>query len=69
MSGLNTIAGIVAGYKAGQITEATANRLLRELGADDITALIGGAVAGIAAGIFVGDVVSDTVGDLLDGLF
>lgn len=67
MSGLQTIASVVAGFKAGEITERTAKRMLLELGADndEITSLLAFG-AGIVGGFIVGDIVSDAVGDILD---
>ena len=69
MQGLQTIAGVVAGFKAGDITERTAKRLLLELGADndEITSLLSFG-AGIVGGMIVGDIVADAVGDIF-GLF
>lgn len=66
---LNTIAGVVAGFKAGQITETTARRLLREFGTGDdtIDSLLAFG-AGVVGGFLVGDLVSDAVSDLF-GLF
>jgi len=69
MSGFNSIASIVGGYKAGQISEQTAKRLLKELGVDNDTATLLGIGAGIVGGIVFGNVIGDAVGDILDSLF
>jgi hypothetical protein len=64
---LNTVVGIVAAFKAGEIAESTARRLLREFGTGDST--IDGLLAvgvGVATGFIVGDIVSDAVNDLFD---
>ena len=64
---LNTVASVIAAFKAGQIAESTARRLLREFGTGDST--IDGLLAvgtGIVAGILMGDIVSDAVDDLFD---
>lgn len=67
---LNTIARIVAGYKAGQITEDVAKNLLRKLGVDDNDVLnYLGIAAGIVGGFIIGDVISDTVSDIIGDLF
>jgi len=69
MSGYATVASVVAGYKAGQISERVATRLLRELGCDrELTALLG-LGAGIVGGIVFGDIIGDAVGGILDDLF
>ena len=67
--GLGTIAGIVAGYKAGEISERTAKQLLREIGCDDDVATVLGIGAGIVGGLIVGDIVSDAVSDIFDSFF
>lgn len=69
MSGFSTIAGIVAGYKAGQLTEKAANKLLRELGCDDEVSSLLGLVAGVAGSIVLGNVISDAVDDIFGDLF
>jgi len=68
-NGLGTIAGVVAGYKAGQISEAVAVRLLKQLGADNEIASLLGLGAGIVGGLVFGDVIADAVGDILGDLF
>jgi len=65
--GLNTVVGIVAAFKAGEIAESTARRLLREFGTGD--SAIDGLLAlgvGVATGFFIGDIVTDAVSDLFD---
>jgi phage-related minor tail protein len=63
---LNNIAGVVAGFKAGEITESVAKQQLRSLGVtdDNLTSLLS-----LAAGAAVGYVVGDVVSDLLDDWF
>lgn len=67
--GLGTIAGIVAGFKAGQISESVARRLLREMGCDGDVASILCIGAGIVGGMIVGDIIADSVSDIFDSLF
>lgn len=69
MNGFGTIAAVISGYKAGQITENTANRLLRELGCDREVATFLGAAAGLAGGILLGDIIGDAVSDIFEDLF
>lgn len=63
---VNQVASILAGFKAGQISERAAKAALKELGFDDdiLTSLVSTGV-GIAAGAFIGD----TIGDLIGGFF
>jgi len=69
MNGFGTIASVVAGYKAGQISEAVAVNLLKQLGADDEVASLLGLGAGIVGGIMMGDIIGDAVSDIFDDLF
>lgn len=68
-NGFGTIAGVVAGYKAGNISEREANRLLRTLGCDRDLATLLAAGVGIATAFAVGDVIADAVSDIFDDLF
>lgn len=64
---LNSVVGVVAAFKAGEIAEGTARRLLREFGTgDDVIDGLLAAGVGIAAGIAFGSMVSDAVDDILD---
>lgn len=69
MNDFGTIAGIISGYKAGQITEATANKLLKSIGCDNTITTLVSAGAGLIGGILLGDIVSDAVSDILGDLF
>lgn len=69
MSGVSTIAGIIAGYKSGQITEEVAKRALRQLGCGNDTAALLGLGAGIVGGMVLGDVIGDAVSDIFESLF
>lgn len=69
MSGFSTIAGIVAGYKAGQVTEQAANKLLRELGCDDEISSLLCFAAGLAGAIVFGNAIGDAVDDIFGDLF
>lgn len=66
MSSLGSIAGIVAGFKAGEITEMQANRLLRQLGVDNDISTYLSIGAGIVGGIIAGDLVSDAVSEIFN---
>ena len=61
-----TIASVVAGYRAGEITEAAAKELLLEMGADDdlLTNLLS-----LGAGIAVGGAVGSFVSSGVDSIF
>jgi hypothetical protein len=69
MNGFGTIASVVAGFKAGAISEAVAVKLLKELGADNDVASLLGLGAGIIGGIAFGNIIGDAVSDVFDGLF
>lgn len=69
MTGFGTIAGIIAGFKAGEITERTANRLLREIGCDSELTTLLSAGAGLVGGFLIGDIIGDAVSDLFEDLF
>jgi hypothetical protein len=60
------VAGIIAGFKAGQITERVAKNALRDLGFDDgvVTNLLS-----LGAGLAVDGLLGSVVDDLFDGLF
>lgn len=69
MNGFSTIAGIVAGFKAGEISEREATRLLRALGCDDDLGKLLAMGAGIAGGILGGSIVADAVDTILGDWF
>lgn len=62
----NAIAGIIAGFKAGIISEREASKLLYELGVDNT--LLNTALS-LGVGALVGGAVANTVSDLLGDLF
>lgn len=69
MSGFGTIAGIIAGYKAGQIGEREAKYLLKEIGVDDELSTLVSAGIGIATGFVVGDAIADALSDGISSIF
>lgn len=69
MSGYGTIASIIAGYKAGDISKNVAEKLLREMGVDNDVASLLSFGAGIVGGIIAGDIIGDAVSDIFDDLF
>jgi hypothetical protein len=60
------VAGIVAGFKAGQLTQGAAKAALRELGIED--GVVSNLLA-LGAGLAVGGLFGSVVDDLFDGFF
>jgi len=61
------VAGLLAGYKAGEISADAANRLLRQwdvTGSPTVDALLS-----LGVGVAVGGIVGSFVDDIFDGFF
>lgn len=69
MSGFGTIAGIIAGYKAGQIGEQEANKLLKQIGFDEDLSTILSAGVGLVSGFVIGDAVADAFSEGISSIF
>lgn len=67
---LGDIGGVVAGYKAGEISQREARRLLRNYGTgDDLIDSLLSIGIGVGVGTLAGSIVNDVIDDVLGGLF